>query len=68
MKKLIFSLSFFLASQVTFGQNAEYSKLVKKADSLYQAKNFKASALTYSEAFKANGWLGISNDRYNAAR
>ena len=34
---------------------------------MYQAKNFKASALTYSEAFKANGWLGISNDRYNAA-
>lgn len=67
MKKLILSLSFFLATQVIFGQNAEYSKLVKKADSLYQAKNFKASSLTYSEAFKVNGWLGTSNDRYNAA-
>ncbi len=25
------------------------------------------SALTFSAAFKANGWIGISNDRYNAA-
>ena len=67
MKKIIFLSVCFISAQVTFGQNAEYSGLVKKAYSLYNAKDFKASALTYSAAFKANGWLGLSNDRYNAA-
>ena len=67
MKKIIFLSVCFISAQVTFGQNAEYSGLVKKAYSLCNAKDFKASALTYSAAFKANGWLGLSNDRYNAA-
>ena len=67
MKKIIFLSVCFISAQVTFGQNAEYSGLVKKAYSLYNAKDFKASALTYSAAFKANGWVGISDDRYNAA-
>ncbi|MBK9735077.1 MAG: hypothetical protein IPO92_08980 [Saprospiraceae bacterium] len=30
-------------------------------------KDFRKSADKYSEAFKANGWKGLSNDRYNAA-
>ena len=67
MKKIIFLSVCFISTQVTFGQNAEYFSLVKKADSLYTAKDFKTSALTYSAAFKANGWVGISDDRYNAA-
>ena len=67
MKKIIFLSVCFISTQVTFGQNAEYFSLVKKADSLYTAKDFKTSALTYSAAFKANGWVGISEDRYNAA-
>jgi hypothetical protein len=41
--------------------------LIKKADSLYNTKDYKNSALAYSEAFKAIGWKGQSNDRYNAA-
>ena len=67
MKKIIFLSVCFISTQVTFGQNTEYFSLVKKADSLYTAKDFKTSALTYSAAFKANGWVGISDDRYNAA-
>ena len=67
MKKIIFLSVCFILTLVTFGQNPEYSILVKKADSLYNVKDFKKSAFTYSAAFKANGWLGASNDRYNAA-
>ena len=67
MKKIIFLFGCFISTQFSFGQNVEYSALVKKADSLYNAGNFKNSAFTYSAAFKANGWTGMSNDRYNAA-
>ncbi len=45
----------------------EYLILVKKADSLYNAKDYKNSAKFYSEAFKSMGWKGFPNDRYNAA-
>ena len=45
----------------------EYFTLVRKADSLYNVKDYKNSAFTYSSAFKANGWKGMPNDRYNAA-
>ena len=53
----------------TFGQeySKKYTELVNKADSLYQAKDYKTSAFTYSEAFKANGWNAKSVARYNAA-
>lgn len=67
MKKIVFFTVCFISTQVLFGQNVEYSNLVKKADSLYIAKDFQTSALTYSAAFKANGWVGRSEDRYNAA-
>jgi hypothetical protein len=54
---------------LTYGQNIpkEYFNLIKIADSLYNAKDFKNSANKYSEAFKANAWKGLANDRYNAA-
>jgi hypothetical protein len=67
MKKYLLIISCFTIIQFSFGQNIEYSGLVKKADSLYNAKNYNFSALAYSAAFKANGWIGSSNDRYNAA-
>ncbi|HEY4197292.1 MAG TPA: DUF6624 domain-containing protein [Mucilaginibacter sp.] len=44
-----------------------YSGLVSKGDSLYNAKDYKSSAFTYSKAFKINGWKATSFDRYNAA-
>jgi hypothetical protein len=69
MKKATLIFAFFLTTTLTFGQDIpkEYFELVKIADSLYNAKDFKSSANKYSEAFKANGWKGLSNDRYNAA-
>ncbi|NID10339.1 DUF6624 domain-containing protein [Fibrivirga algicola] len=66
--RIFLCLSFCLGTAYSaFGQNATYLALAKKADSLYQAKDYKNSALTYSNAFKANGWVGLSTDRYNAA-
>jgi len=69
MKKTTLIFAFILSTTLTFGQNIpqEYFDLVRIADSLYNAKDFKNSANKYSDAFKANGWKGMSNDRYNAA-
>lgn len=66
MNKLL-SLLFLFTVQIAFGQSDEYSKLTSKALSLYYAKDYKNSALTYSEAFKSLGWKGYREDRYNAA-
>src|SRR5258706_13060513 len=66
MKKIIFLLGSCIATS-SFAQRAEYIALVKKADSLYKARDFKMSAQAYSSAFKINGWKGRSDDRYNAA-
>ena len=62
--------TFFLFSTFTFGQNIpkEYFDLVKKADSLFNSKEFQNSANKYTEAFMSTGWKGITGDRYNAAR
>jgi hypothetical protein len=69
MKKV---LLIFLVCKISLTSHAQkpsdaYFDLVKKADSLYNAKSYKTSAFTYSEAFKANGWKAMMNDRYNAA-
>jgi hypothetical protein len=54
---------------LTSAQNnpQEYAKLIKKADSLYFAKNYKGAGLMFSSAFKANGGRALVDDRYNAA-
>ncbi|MDP1816189.1 MAG: hypothetical protein Q8K92_17190 [Leadbetterella sp.] len=69
MKKALLVILLVLNSTITSAQSfpQEYYKLIKKADSLYNAKDFKNSALKYSEAFKTNRWQGLSNDRYKAA-
>lgn len=67
MKKIIFLLGYLTSTNFSFGQNAEYALLIKKADSFYNAGNYTVSASTYSAAFKANGWVGMTDDRYNAA-
>lgn len=69
MKQTALIFVLFLTITLTFGQNIpqEYFELVKKADSLYNAKDFRNSANKYSDAFKANGWKGLPKDRYNAA-
>ena len=58
---------FEVPKQPSVGLNEAYYRLANKADSLYDAKEYKSSALVYSEAFKANEWKGLSIDRYNAA-
>ncbi len=68
MKKTTLFLVFLCSIIACFGQINQHDILVKKADSLYNAKDFKASAFTYSAAFKANGWKSTSRNRYNAAR
>ncbi|MDO8998916.1 MAG: hypothetical protein Q7W45_04050 [Bacteroidota bacterium] len=44
-----------------------YFDLIKKADSLYYAKDYKSSALFFSSAFKENGGKAYEKDRYSAA-
>ena len=69
MKTTTLFLSLAMAASSLFGQkvSTSYADLVKKASELYNAKDYVNSALTYSDAFKANGWKGTLNDRYNAA-
>ena len=67
MKKTFLAFSCFITTQLLFGQNPKYLELVKKADLLYNAKEYKFSAFTFSEAFRINGWKATSIDRYNAA-
>lgn len=64
------SIIFLLFLSISFlaqNNSKEYYDFVGKAEILYKAKDYKNSAVAYSLAFKANGWKGISEDRYNAA-
>lgn len=58
----IFSCGAFAQSRGT-----DYQSMLSKADSLYNVKDYKASAITYSAAFKLNGGNGTRNKKYNAA-
>lgn len=68
MKRLIIIFMFCLPA-FAFGQNIEqeYTILIEKAFSLYRIKDYKTSAIIYSEAFKLKGWKGLQFDRYNSA-
>jgi len=64
------NLSFLLAGIAALSQAQTpptYQHLVKEAYAQYEAKEFAASARTYSAAFESNAWRGTQNDRYNAA-
>jgi hypothetical protein len=70
MKKYAFFIIAIFSLNAAIAQNStppEYGKLVAKGDSLYEAKDYKNSAFTYSAAFKANRWLAAPVHRYNAA-
>ncbi len=69
MKKALLVILLVLNSTITSAQSfpQEYYKLIKKADSLYNAKDYENSGFKYSEAFKTNRWQGLTNDRYQAA-
>lgn len=59
----VFVLQNSLFGQQDFAIN-QYRKFTTKADSLYNAKDYKNSGHAYSSAFK---YASSSNDRYNAA-
>jgi hypothetical protein len=69
MKKIFLFSVCMLPTMCALAQKipAEYFELIKKADSLYDAKDYSNSALTFSSAFKANHWKGYPEDRYRAA-
>ncbi len=60
-------LSLFVSMAVIAQDEARYEELIKTAFALYEQKDYKGSAETYSKAFEANGWKGYQGDRYNAA-
>lgn len=69
MKKNILIILIVIISNFAFGQKdmSQYNSFVKKADSLYNAKDYKNSAIEYQNAFDANDGKAFPNDRYNAA-
>jgi hypothetical protein len=69
-RELLLSVVFPLTiSSNLMGQTPpkEYFDNIKKADSLYENKDFKTSADYYSKAFAINNGKGLYADRYNAA-
>jgi hypothetical protein len=70
MKKVISFILCLILSNSVCGQKipAEYFALVKKADSLFESKEYKNSGLTYSAAFKTLSGKGRIKDRYSAVR
>ncbi len=69
MKTTTLFLSLLICSVSLFGQAIprKYDVLIRKADSLYQVKDFKNSAFAFSDAFKAPDAKITVNHRYNAA-
>ena len=67
MKTTTLFLGFLICIVSLFGQTRRYDILIRKADSLYQVKDFKNSAFSFSYAFKAPDSRITINQRYNAA-
>jgi hypothetical protein len=69
MKMIIVFFGLIVFSVSLSGQSnpQKHHDLVRMGDSLYNAKDFKNSAFTYSAAFKENDWKATWHERYNAA-
>lgn len=69
MKTTTILITLLISATALLAQNNHqmYDDLIRKADSLYQVKDYKNSALTFSRAFKANDWNATSREHYNAA-
>lgn len=69
MRKLFMIFFIGFISNVSFCQDEmnAYYLYVKKADSLYQIKEFENSANAYQKAFETIDGKAFPNDRYNAA-
>ncbi len=67
MKKSVLFLFLVLSIRSGAQLSNEYPGLVKQADSLYNGKFYKESGEVYLKAFASSGYVGMTNDRYNAA-
>jgi pimeloyl-ACP methyl ester carboxylesterase len=69
MKKIVLILSYLIFTTCSFAQNSnqKYDILIRKADSLYRAQDYKNSALAFSNAFNTPDSKITMNHRYNAA-
>jgi pimeloyl-ACP methyl ester carboxylesterase len=69
MKTTTLFFGFVIFTVSLLGQNTpqKYPDLVRIADSLYNAKDYKNSAFAFSDAFKAPDSKITKNHRYNAA-
>jgi pimeloyl-ACP methyl ester carboxylesterase len=66
-KLLFFGCVIFTVSLFGQGTSRKYPDLIRTADSLFNAKDYKNSAFAFSAAFEANGWNATSKEHYNAA-
>jgi hypothetical protein len=69
MKKILLSAGVYFCFLQAHAQapSSLYYTYIQRADSFYEAKNYKGAAHCYSNAFKAYNWKGTPVDRYNAA-
>lgn len=69
MKKIVFFLSFLIFTECLFAQNnnLKFDSLIRKADSLYLVKDYKNSALAFSDAFNVSNSKITMSHRYSAA-
>ncbi|MFD2543731.1 DUF6624 domain-containing protein [Lacinutrix gracilariae] len=70
MKRIILTAVIgLLVSNFAFGQKdmTKYKAFIKTADSLYNTKDYKKSAIAYQNAFDSNAGKAYPGDRYNAA-
>ncbi len=69
MKTTTFLLALLISTTSLIAQknHQKYDFLIRKADSLYQVKDYKNSALAFSDAFNAPDAKITMNHRYNAA-
>lgn len=64
---LLINVLLFVPYLASAQADGTYSDWISKANSFYEAKQYKQSADAYSKAFAANGGKGFLEDRYNAA-
>jgi pimeloyl-ACP methyl ester carboxylesterase len=69
MKTTTFLLNLLISTAALFAQNSnqKYDDFIRRADSLYQVKDYKNSSHVFSEAFNLAGSKITMNHRYNAA-
>lgn len=64
MKTIALLFCFFIATNMLA---QDYNTLIKQADSLYRASNYKSSGITYEKIFRMFSEKFNSTDAYNAA-